>query len=284
MKIVTSTIHAGAKKPFSLLHMTDTHLMFADERDDERRHEVVKWRWTWLRKEQSIEKIEFVTKLAREKGLTVIHTGDLIDFVSEANLDRAKAFAEEVDLLLTAGNHEFSQYVEWTDETPAYRAQTLDKVQAVHKNDILFDTRQVNGVNLILLYNSYYQIEPWIFSRLKEEAQKGLPMILFMHVPLYSEETYQFIWNFQRAENFPENASAGLMAVPPEKMAHYTKECYKQQASHPYTDEAFAYIKNEPLIKAVVTGHIHKDFECMIDGHLQQIVTDRESVREIYID
>lgn len=121
-------------------------------------------------------------------------------------------------------------------------------------------------------------------QRFHKLLQKDLPMILFMHVPLYSEETYQFIWDFQRAENFPENASAGLMGVPPERMAHYTKECYKQQASHPYTDEAFAYIKNEPLIKAVVTGHIHKDFECMIDGHLQQIVTDRESVREIYID
>lgn len=283
MKIVTSTIHAGAKKPFSLLHMTDTHLMLVKEQDDARKHEVAEWRWTWLPQEQGPEKIEFVTKLAKEKGLTVVHTGDLIDYVTTANIEAAAAFAKDVDLFLTAGNHEFSQYMEWADDTPAYRAQTLDAVQSAHKNDILFAAREMNGVNIICLYNGYYQIEAWILEKLKAEVQKGLPIILFMHIPLYSEETYAFMRHIQCREGRPQSA-ASLMAVPPEKMDYYSEQHLKQQTANADTLAAFNYIKNEPLIKAAVTGHIHRDFECVIDGHLQQIVTDRESVREIYID
>ena len=51
--------------------------------------------------EQAVEAVKY----AKAHGLTIVHTGDLIDFVSEANLDAAKKFTAENDVFFAAGNH-----------------------------------------------------------------------------------------------------------------------------------------------------------------------------------
>ena len=36
MKLEKNTLHVGLEKPVKFLHVTDTHLTYADEQDDER--------------------------------------------------------------------------------------------------------------------------------------------------------------------------------------------------------------------------------------------------------
>ena len=92
IKKLTTTISVGAEKPFSLLHMSDTHLTLADERDDERKRTLAANRSGFF--PEALETMEAGEKLAREKQLTIVHSGDLIDFVSSANLDEARRFTE----------------------------------------------------------------------------------------------------------------------------------------------------------------------------------------------
>lgn len=262
MKTLYSKINAGAEKPFKIIHISDTHLTYADKRDDGRKIRLAKDRKTHFpNAEQVLSEVE---KLYAETGYMLVHTGDLIDFVSEANLDAAREFTKKTDCFTSAGNHEFSLYVGEAKEDSTYREQSLEKVQSAYVNDIRFSSKIVNGINFVAVDNSYYLIEPWQLERLKQETAKGLPVILCLHTPLYSEEAYDFA-----RKNEGENSPVYLMSVPEEKMQYYSPERYEQQKEDETTHTAYEFIKNEPLIKAVLTGHIHCDFELPLGDKMQ---------------
>ena len=67
------------------------------------------------------EALQLASDTAKEYGVPIIHTGDLIDFVSLANLERAERFISENDCFTVAGNHEFSLYVGEAKENAASR-------------------------------------------------------------------------------------------------------------------------------------------------------------------
>ncbi len=278
MNIIKNKLKIGATKPFSFLHISDTHFCYADERDNERKRGLAEGRATVFpdAERYAREAEEF----ARANGILICHTGDLIDFVSEANLERAKQFTDANDVLLAAGNHEFSQYVgeAWEDE--AYRNQTLDKVQACFKNNIRFDSRKINGVNLIAIDNGYYQFDKGQFEALKKEARYGLPMILFMHTPLYSKELYESI-----KEHGMFGDCAYIACVPEDMMQGFSEYRYRQQKPDAVTTEMFEFIKNEPLIKAVFTGHLHKlNIETRLTDDKMQYISGFDDVRSVEIE
>ena len=170
MNIISNHIHIGASEPFCVLHISDTHLTLCDERNDERKQELA------LHRSQGFSRcerdLEFIRKKATEENRTVIHTGDITDFVSELNLDRVRAFCESVDCFMSAGNHEFSLYVGEAKEDAAYRNQSLEKVQSAFKNNIRMSSRVISGVNFVAIDNSYYLIDEEQFEFLKKELNR----------------------------------------------------------------------------------------------------------------
>ena len=276
MKTVNTKIKIGVEKPFSILHITDTHLMFANESDDELKNKLAVDRWNWIPAKEGMEKLDYAYNIHKETAFPIFHTGDLIDFVSNENLKRAKEFIDKTDCFFACGNHEFSKYLyfEELNETPEYRAESFDEVQSAHRNDISFASKIINGVNMVAIDDSYYTVDADQFSKLKAEVAKGLPIVLFMHVPIYCKEMYERFYVSPSRPLFMLNA-------PEELIKEYPKENYIQQKTDALTAEATEYILNEPLIKACVTGHLHADFECMLNDHLLQIVTDMTTARII---
>ena len=274
MKIIENILKVGAKEPFELLHLSDTHLTYADsrEQDNGRKIALAKDRLRYFAHAES--DLKEAAAYAKEKGLTIIHTGDLIDFVSAANLDAATRFTAENDVFMAAGNHEFSLYVGEAKEDAAYRNQSLEAVQAAFSNDIRFASRVMHGVNFVAVDNGYYLFEEVQLAALKKEVEKGLPIVLMMHTPLYTHELYE-----QRMKDAP--GPAYLMNVPEEKMAHYTPDRYAQQLADAVTREAYDYILSQPLIRAVITGHLHTDAENELPNGAMQLVTDCRTMRRI---
>ncbi len=276
MKYLSNELNVGAEKPFTLLHVSDTHLCLADDRDCQRKLDLAANRAP--RFPEAEEAFAEIKKVAKEKNLTIAHTGDLLDFVSLANIDAAKAFTDEFDVFMAAGNHEFSQYVGEAWEDADYRNQSLEKVQAAFKNDIRFSSRKINGVNLIAIDNGYYLFEQEQLDALKAEIALGLPIILFMHTPLYAKDLRAF-----HLEHNPNSSIVYLMAVPEEYLKDYGDHRYRQQKADAITQEAYDLIVNCPQIKAVIAGHLHFDFEGKIHDDLPQIVTGCTTLRELYI-
>ena len=240
MEIIKTPLHIGAKKPFKIIHMSDTHITHADIRDGERKVKLAEERLPIF--PYAEEMLAAADSLQKELGAPILYSGDLIDFVSLKNLERAKDFVDSHDLFMSAGNHEYSLYVGEAVEDAAYRNQSLAKVQAAFHNNIRQSSRVIEEINFVALDNGYYLFEKEQLTFLKKEVAKGLPILLLLHVPFY-------------------------------------KEMLERQAADPCTHETFQYIQGEPLIKAVIAGHIHKNYEGTALGRIPQFTTDCTTLR-----
>ena len=274
LNIKEITLKVGADEPFEALHISDTHLTLADgrEQDNGRKLELAQNRRPIFSAAE--ENLSQAQAYAGQHKLPILHTGDLMDFVSAANPDAAARFTAESDVFMAAGNHEFSLYVGEAKEDAAYRSISLADVQAAFTNDIRFASRVMYGVNFVAIDNGYYRIEEEQLAALKREAEKGLPIVLMMHTPLYTPVLYE-----KRLSEAP--GPAYLMNVPVEKMAHYTPQRYEQQLADDITRKAYDYILTQPLICAVLAGHLHTDADDVLPNGVPQLVTGCETMRRI---
>lgn len=274
MNTILTRVNAGASEPFRLLHISDTHLTLADERNDERKIKLARGRSNVFPKAE--EYFEEACEMAKKGNMPIAHTGDLIDFVSEANLDRAKEFIYSNDVFFIAGNHEFSLYVGEAFEDEAYRNQSLAHVQESFKDDIRFNVRKINGVKLIGIDDGYYRFDKAQFEALKKEVEEGLPIILFLHNPLFDPDLFD---NMMK-----DNPCSFLTTVPEELLQKYPKAQYISHKPDDITTEVTRYIESCPLIKAIFAGHLHRDFDGMVAEHIPQYVTGIGTARIITIE
>ncbi len=278
MNLTHNKLQIGAEKPFRFLHMSDTHFVLADGRDDERKIQLAAAREKWY--SGAPEVAAEIEAYAQKNHLMIAYTGDFIDFVSEANLDRLKKFTHENDVFMAAGNHEFSLYVGEAFEDAEYRNRSLEKVQACVKNNIRFDSRKIGGVNLIAIDNGYYLFEKEQLDALKREVACGLPIILFMHTPIFDWDLYRIM-----DEKNCLGEAAYMVATPEKLMTGYSEYRYRQQKADEITLETVDYIKHQPLIKAIFCGHIH-DFisETKLTDGITQYISNFENVRLVEVE
>ena len=272
MELLRTQIRIGLDTPVRILHFSDVHLTRADLRDGDRKVELADARYnTFPHAEEVLQRI---SAQAKAMDLPLICTGDLCDFVSEANVEAAREFTDEHDVFAVAGNHEFSLYVgeAWEDE--AYRNQSLDKVQSAYKNNIRMDARVIGGVNFVALDNGYYLFDEAQLAFLKAQVAKGLPIVLLCHVPFYDRDLYDF--ELARAPG-----CAYLTGVPEELMGHYDDHRFRQQKADAVTQETLDYVAGEPLIRVILTGHLHINHEASFAGRIPQIFTGHEALRLI---
>ena len=269
MNVIETKLIIGIEMPFRVVHVSDTHLTDADIRDGERKVALAEKRKKYFPGAE--QTLALACRLAKEKGIPILHTGDLLDFVSIANLEKAKKFTDENDCFMAAGNHEFSLYVGEAKEDAAYRNQSLCAVQAAFKNDIRMSSRVIGGVNFVALDNGYYLFEREQLEFLKGEAAKGLPVVLLMHNPLYERVLYDTVMQ--------KSPCAYLVGVPEELMQAYPKDRFVQQLADNVTREMVEYVQNETQIKAIVAGHIHFNYEGIFANRIPQITTSCTDVR-----
>lgn len=272
MNIIKTKLEIGVKEPFSVVHISDTHLTYADLRDGERKVELAVGRKTCFPYDEEAV-LQLARDTAKQLGAPIVHTGDLIDFVSLANLERAGRFVEETGCFLAAGNHEFSLYVGEAKEDAAYRNQSLAAVQAAFQNDIRMSSRMIGGANFVALDDGYYLFDEAQLAFLKNEVEKGAPVVLLLHNPLYEPALYD--------AQMKKNPCAYLVDVPEEQMRSYPANRYEQQLSDAITRETVAYIKAEPRIKAIIAGHLHCNYEGVVGDRLAQVITACDDVRVI---
>ena len=273
LPVIETALCAGACAPFSFLHASDTHLTRADRRDNPMKNELARRRTPVFPASEE----GYAGLMAMPGDGLIVHTGDLIDFVSEANLDAAMALSASHDLFFAVGNHEFSRYVGEAFEDGRYREESFDQVSACFRNPLRFAVRERNGVMLVGMDNGYYLLDNRQFSALKRVVSLGMPILLFLHTPLYEEKLADMVF----AEG---NPCSYLMGAPEKLCFTYPPDRRIQQTADGVTRAAYEYILSEPLIKAVFAGHLHFDAETMLTPSLPQFVTGKESFRRVTVE
>ena len=243
-------VSAGATAPFSILHISDTHLTeaYPDEPDAEGKLRSKERRTRTFGGRQE-EALRDSLAWAKDNVDYVLHTGDLIDWQSQANFDLVKKYYGGA-MFGSMGNHEFYTYLpgeKMTGQEP-FKERSWPLLKAAYPVDPRFSAQTVNGVNFICIDDVFGTVQPDQVEKFRAEAKKGLPMVLCMHVPFH---TPGVIW--RGSCKFWNNANKRYRnaALP------NPRSDYKRQMEDPTTRDFIAYLKEEKLLKAILAGHLH---------------------------
>ena len=273
MNILRNTISAGAETPFVFLHVSDIHLSESDENDSPERRAFAAGRKRDFAFAPAA--VESIRDYAKKTGYPVINTGDMLDFITPENIRIARGLVEDTDMMMAAGNHEYwhcpNNRFSYDDvpETYAGKNRSLAEVERGLGIDIRFSCREIGGVNLVCMDDSDYHIDAELFEKLKAVEAEGKPILLFMHIPLYSA-------HIGREAKFSLNA-------PPQ----YFENCHPVDVFERTPDELTCqicdYIRQSPLIKCVLSGHTHQNTEILGLDAQDQIITGCNTIREITV-
>ena len=246
LSIACQHIDAGAERPFSLLHLSDTHLTAAYPSEDEWTRKMAARRSRTFGGRQE-EAFRDSLAWARQHVDFLVHTGDLIDFQSEANFDLVRKYCGEAGVAMTGslGNHEF--YHGQKTQTEESKSETRGKIAAAYPFDISLQSTVVNGVNFVTLDNVYGTVTAEQATRFEAEVKKGLPVILCMHCPINTERIARAATKFWRKTN--------LKDIP--DMSGYVRGYKKANGKRTGTQEFYAYLEAQPLLKGILAGHVH---------------------------
>jgi len=243
LSIVSQHVDAGATKPFSILHISDTHLTEAYPGESEWTRRRAKQRSKVFGGHQE-ESLRDSLVWAKQHVDYVIHTGDLIDFQSEANFDLVRKYYGKYTGTITGslGNHEFFCGQAKAQETDAFKKEMAAKLAEVYPFDISLQSTVVNGVNFVTLDNVYGTVTAEQATRFEDEAKKCLPIVLCMHCPIDTPNIRRAAskyWKREDLKTFPDVTN------------------FKLRCSDSVTKDFIAYLKSLPLLKAILAGHYH---------------------------
>ena len=101
----------------------------------------------------------------------------------------------------------------------------------------------MNGVNFVTLNEVAGFVTENHVERFQAEVKKGLPIILCMHCPFFTADLARAsckYWQFNR--KFRHDNPGPMNSF---------------QTNDPVTRDFIAYLKSEPLLKGILTGHMH---------------------------
>lgn len=244
----------GLPRPFSVLHISDTHLTaaYAHEGADKLTLKDKRTRCFGGRQEDALRDS---LAWAKENTDYVVHTGDLIDWQSEANYDLVRKYFGG-NMCGSMGNHEFSPSMGFSqpkeEPTESFKDVSRKTLSAVFPFDIAFQSTVVNGVNFITLDDVYGIVTEAQTERFAQEVKRGLPIVLCMHVPIYSDAiaiaSYKF---WMRGDWKTKSLKFTSAAVP--KMSATRRRQTESQVMRDFV----AMLRSERLLKAILVGHEH---------------------------
>ena len=273
MKIIKNTISAGAEKPFVFLHISDIHLAETDENDSPERRAFALDR----KKDFAFAPaaVEYIRDYVKKTGYPLINTGDMLDFITPENIRIAREFAKATNMMMASGNHEYwhcpNNRFSYDDvpETYEKKNESLSMVAEGIGLDIRFSCREICGVNLVCMDDSDYCIDEDIFNKLKAIEAQNKPILLFMHIPLYSD--------------FIDNGAKFSLNAPPKFFENCNPVDAWERRPDEMTCEICDHIRRSPLIKCVLSGHTHNNTEIIGLDAQDQFITGCDTIREITV-
>lgn len=262
----------GLRNDYRFLHITDTHIttIYDDEENETRRNDVAgrlnNWIMNMYRKPSYLFLDEFFGYAADVGADRILMTGDITDSPSMSNLDIVKNIVNNspVPTMYTYGNHDWR----WNDDynnTELKRLYGPRFAEAVAKYQPdwtgAVDVIEYDDLMLVTADNSNYSFDSRTYNELKttfkyaKEVNK--PVILMLHVPFHTEDMH-----VATAEHWP---GGGALCIGT------GGSCDMGSSATARACEMI--VAEDSPVAAILAGHVHFDFETMVNGRIPQIVT-----------
>ena len=277
MKLRRVKVEIGLSRPFSVVQASDSHITYVAAEDFEKLDDTT-MAWYLSRSKifaGGIPGLAAALFYAKKKALPLFHTGDLFDFPSYGNLAMVKRDFAGRDWFFAPGNHE---YHGWGPGTPAIRfgrtaegrAEGRRLFEPYFPNPFPVASRVLGGVNFVQYDNGGFSdyMGLWQFEQVKKEFAKGLPVVLLCHMPFFTEELVDQMVATKKLVK--EKIDAGyLQGVPWCKNWGGRVEMLK-------------WLKEQPLLKAVICGHLHGDYAVEFAPGVTQYVAEANYKGAVY--
>lgn len=251
LKIEPLEIPLGIGKAFKAFHFSDTHLNFFDAvdfaavGDDKKKH----FHGRWCRFPQALESFYASIDYARSHKLHLLHTGDLVDYVTDGNDRVLRHNVQGLDMFYAIGNHEYQSRApeHYVSDGAAMRTH----LRQFFGNDLSVASRVIGGANFVAFDNARQQVREETIERVKAEFGKGLPVVLMCHVPPFY--TMKFRENSRKAKKIigvgmgRDPASFDNMRLP-------GNPADKHDAK---TRAFYDWLRARKDLKAILCGHTH---------------------------
>ena len=282
-------LSVGAKKPFTALHFSDTHVSMADAAD------ILSYGAKDLRLYEArnngifgrggfpfaVQSLAATIAYARRKKIPMLNTGDLFDFRSEANIACITRSLAGADVFSSLGNHE-GHGLHTPGMNPRNAAEE-DKLRARYEkaigNPLVVASRVINGVNFVAFDNCEMSrfIRDRMVQMIKVEFAKGLPTVLMCHMPPFSREIHEADLEMHRERK------ASYFPRPDNLDAYYMMgENYEKTKAPKAFRELFAFLAKQDNFKAMLCGHLHFEWQGLFNGKVPVVVAGRNFNGECY--
>jgi predicted MPP superfamily phosphohydrolase len=184
----------GLEKEVRVFVIGDTHFGLSDARD-------AAYAKNYARMARGVtEKAPFQKMLAKakaEKPDLLLFVGDNLSFPTLANVEYFKSELDAcgIDWYYVSGNHDWHfEGVSGSDAQQREEWIAKRLLPLYQGRDPLMSSHVVKGIRFVAIDNSIYHVTEKQLAFWKQEAAKGEPVVLFMHIPLWTEG-----WGFSRA-------------------------------------------------------------------------------------
>ncbi len=256
----------GLKNPHRLLHVTDTHLttIYDNEENDERRANVASrlndWMINMYKKPSYMYFGEYFNYADDINAERIILTGDITDSPSQSNRDilESEIDGAKVPTYYVYGNHDWS----WNDNyhSEQYRKDYVSGFTAsVDKYDEdwneyynIIDEGDFMILSVDNAWDGFGKIRRDYYMDIKKNLDaakaEGKPVILMLHVPIHTDEMHEAIHNI--------DGNGYCMSYQPGQNLLYD-----------------LIMAEDTPVKAIFCGHVHANYETMVDGRIPQYLT-----------
>ncbi len=172
----------GLEHPLEIVQITDLHLIYTDESDDELMNSLYEQYSQWFFNAPNI-KNEIVRFLRNEQPDAVVFTGDISGYPTHANANAIKEILSECNqYLFVYGNHE---RVLTKEDLTRERMKRYDSLYSfAFKDDNEVQVLELPGVRLIGIDDSDNQITKSQLEKTHTLFNNKKPCLLFLHIPI----------------------------------------------------------------------------------------------------
>ena len=258
-------IRVGATKPFRMLHFSDSHIAWMNSHDLMKCSEgELKW-YEGRRRHFATNATGLAAALAyaRANRLHMLHTGDLVDYLSDANLNYVRRDLEGLDCQFALGNHELAGIpsAERPGPKPKF-AEMRESIKPYFPNGVVCHSHIINGVNFVAFDNCGMSADVFDeqFAAIRAEFEKGLPVVIAYHIPFYTEALGEEQVKAVKRMKTHADITEAYLAAPPNGRGLKINRTLRE------------WLPKQKNLKAMLCGHKHAESKGLFCENVTQYV------------
>lgn len=272
----------GLKETTKVLHISDSHISVVDDNEKEfhiystRMDNAYKSVPHYKTKESTTPDQTFseLMDLAESQNVDVIAlTGDIINNPSKSSVTFvAESLGKTgIPFIYTAGNHDW--HYEGMEGSAATLRETWIQnslLPLYNGSNPLYSSHVIGGINFVALDNSNYQINEEQLNFFQEQADRPMPIVLLMHIPLYLPKNAERNhintcgdprWGWDMDDNYEIER----------------RERWSRHGNLPSTVQFLEAAKKCASLIAILAGHTHRPSADQFSETAVQYVTGRSA-------